>query len=86
MRTMKEVALASRTDNDASIAGLTSSVQQLKQQNSELREINRKMLAALNHALPILRDGLLPASVNYDAINAAVASVEDAIAEGERDR
>jgi hypothetical protein len=50
-----------------------------------LRKINAQMIAALNSALPVLRDGLLPVSVNFDAINAAVAKVENAVAEAERD-
>ena len=42
------------------------------------------MLAALEYALPILRDGL-PATVNFDWTKEAVAKVQDAIAEAERD-
>ena len=49
-----------------------------------MREINAEMLAALKYALPVLQDGL-PESVNFDRIKEAVAKVQDAIAEAERD-
>jgi hypothetical protein len=49
-----------------------------------LRKINAQMLAALQYALPLLRDDL-PASVDFDRVKEAVAKVQDAMAEGERD-
>jgi hypothetical protein len=74
-----------RTELDTDLAQLRTDVKRLGDENAKLREINAQMIAALNSALPVLRDGLLPVSVNFDAINAAVAKVENAVAEAERD-
>jgi uncharacterized protein YPO0396 len=74
-----------RTELDADLAQLRTDVKRLGDENAKLRKINAQMIAALNSALPVLRDGLLPVSVNFDAINAAVAKVENAVAEAERD-
>jgi hypothetical protein len=74
-----------RTELDTDLAQLKTDVKRLGDENAKLRKINAQMIAALNSALPVLRDGLLPVSVNFDAINAAVAKVENAVAEAERD-
>jgi hypothetical protein len=74
-----------RTELDTDLAQLRTDVKRLGDENAKLRKINAQMIAALNSALPVLRDGLLPVSVNFDAINAAVAKVENAVAEAERD-
>jgi hypothetical protein len=74
-----------RTELDTDLAQLRTDVKRLGGENAKLRKINAQMIAALNSALPVLRDGLLPVSVNFDAINAAVAKVENAVAEAERD-
>jgi hypothetical protein len=42
------------------------------------------MLAALQYSLPVLQESL-PASVNFDSIQKAVAKVQGAIAEASRD-
>jgi hypothetical protein len=44
----------------------------------------RKCSLPFNTRLPVLRDGL-PASVDFDRVKEAVAKVQDAMAEGERD-
>jgi hypothetical protein len=74
-----------RTELGTDLAQLRTDVKRLGDENAKLRKINAQMIAALNSALPVLRDGLLPVSVNFDAINAAVAKVENAVAEAERD-
>jgi hypothetical protein len=74
-----------RTELDTDLAQLRTDVKRLGDENAKLRKINAQMIAALNSALPVLRDGLLPVSVNFDAINAAVAKVENAVAEAERE-
>ena len=70
-----------RTELDTDLAQLKTDVKRLGDENAKLRKINAQMIAALNSALPVLRDGLLPVSVIFDAINAAVAKVENAVAE-----
>jgi hypothetical protein len=76
--------MSSRSDLDADFTQLTTSVAQLKDENARLHKINAQMLAALELALPVLQDGL-PASVDFDAMKEAVAKVQNAIAEAERD-
>jgi hypothetical protein len=49
-----------------------------------MRKINAQMLAALQYSLPVLEEGL-PASVNFDLIQEAVAKVQGAIAQAQRD-
>src|SRR5258708_22803447 len=53
-------------------------------ENARLRKINAEMLAALQYTSPILQDGL-PETVNFDWTKEAIAKVENAIAEAERD-
>jgi hypothetical protein len=70
---------------DTALAGLTTQVTRLEDQNAALRDVNAQMLAALKCALPVLRDGLLPDTVDYDAISTAVSKVQDALANAEED-
>jgi hypothetical protein len=57
---------------------------QMAKENARLRGVNAKMLAALRYVLPLLQEGL-PASVDFDWTREAVAKVQDALAEAERD-
>jgi hypothetical protein len=79
-----EIAMSSHSDLDTDLARLTTDTRQLANENARLRKINAQMPAALQYALPVLRDGL-PASVDFDWVKEAVAKVQDAMAEGERD-
>jgi hypothetical protein len=74
-----------RSHVDTALAGLTTQVTRLEDQNAALRDVNAQMLAALKCALPVLRDGLLPDTVDYDAISTAVSKVQDALANAEED-
>ena len=57
---------------------------QMAEENARLRSINAKMLAALRYLLPLLQQGL-PATVDFDWTEEAVAKVQDALAEAESD-
>jgi hypothetical protein len=57
---------------------------QMVKENARLRGVNAKMLAALQYVLPLLQDGL-PATVDFDWTREAVAKIQDALAEAERD-
>src|SRR6516162_7943981 len=81
-----ETTMADRTDVDTDSERLMTDLKRLEYENTTLRQINAKMLDALNCALPILRDGLLPVAVNFDSIKDVVVKVQNAVAEGERDR
>jgi hypothetical protein len=56
----------------------------LAQENARLRGINAKMLVALEYVLPLLEEGLSSA-VDYDQTKEAIAKIQDALAEAERD-
>jgi hypothetical protein len=75
---------ASRSDLDREFAQLKADAMALADQNDRLRKINAQMLAALQFSLPLLEEGL-PASVNFDLIQEAVAKVQGAIAQAQRD-
>jgi len=79
-----EITMSSRSDLDTDLAQLSTDATQLADENIRLRGINAEMLAALKYALPVLQDGL-PESVDFDRMKEAVAKVQDAIAEAERD-
>jgi hypothetical protein len=81
-----ETTMADRTDIDTDSKNLMTDPKRLEYGNTTLRQINVKMLDALNCALPILRDGLLPVAVNSDSSKDVVVKVKNAVAEGERDR
>jgi hypothetical protein len=57
---------------------------QMEKENARLRDVNAKMLAALRYVLPLLQEGL-PATDDFDWTREAVAKVQDALAEAERD-
>jgi hypothetical protein len=77
--------MSSRSDIDTDLAQLTADITSFADANARLRRINAEMLAALKYALPVLQDGL-PESVDLDWMKEAVAKVQNAIAEAERDR
>jgi hypothetical protein len=60
------------------------SARQMAEENSRLRKINSRMVAALEYVLPLLEQGL-PATVDFDWTKEAIAKVQDALAEAERD-
>jgi hypothetical protein len=57
---------------------------QMEKENARLRDVNAKMLAALRYVLPLLQEGL-PATDDFDWTREAVAKVQDALAEADRD-
>jgi hypothetical protein len=76
--------MISRSDLDRSFSQLKADAMRLADENDRLRKINAQMLVALQSSLPVLQEGL-PATVNFDRIREAVAKVQGAIAEAERD-
>jgi hypothetical protein len=60
---------------------LATDARQMAEENARLRKIN---ISALEYALPLLQQGL-PATVDFDWTKEAVAKVQDALAEAERD-
>jgi hypothetical protein len=63
---------------------LTTDARQMAEENARLRKVNSQMISALEYVLPLLQQGL-PASVDFDWTKEAVANVQDALAEAERD-
>jgi hypothetical protein len=63
---------------------LKSDATQMAKENARLRSINAKMLAALRYVLTFLQEGL-PVTANFDWSKEAVAKIQDALAEAERD-
>jgi hypothetical protein len=59
-------------------------VVQMAEENARLRKINSQMISALEYVLPLLQQGL-PATVDFDWTKEAIAKVQDALAEAERD-
>ncbi len=76
--------MSSRADLDNDLEKLTADATQMADENARLRKINAQMLAALQYVLPLLRDGL-PATVNFDWTMDAIAKIQNAMAEAERD-
>lgn len=76
--------MSSRADLDSDFERLKTDATQMANENARLRRINAQMLAALQYALPVLRDGL-PMTVTFDWVKEAIAKVQDAIAEADRD-
>jgi len=73
-----------RSDLEADLGLLTSDTKQFVEQHARLKRINAQMLSALQSVLPVLQEGL-PGTVDFDTIQKAIARVQDAIAEAERD-
>ena len=76
--------MSSRADLDNDLEKLTADATQMADENARLRKINAQMLAALQYVSPLLRDGL-PATVNFDWTMDAIAKIQNAMAEAERD-
>ena len=51
--------MSSRSDFDSDLEKLTTDATQMANENARLRGTNAQMLAALQYALPVLRDALL---------------------------
>ena len=81
---IREVGMISRSDLDRGFSQLKADVMRLADEDDRLRRINAQMLAALRYSLPVLQEGL-PEAVNFDRIREAVAKIQSAIAEAERD-
>jgi hypothetical protein len=76
--------MSSSSDLNRDFEKLTADARQMADENARLRKINAQMVAALQYALPILQDGL-PETVDFDWTKEAIAKVQNAIAEAERD-
>jgi hypothetical protein len=76
--------IMSRSDLDRDFSQLKIDATSLAEENDRLRRRNDQMLVALQSALPVLQDGL-PGAANFDWVKEAVAKVQAAIAEAERD-
>jgi len=74
-----EKEMPSRTDLSSDLG-----TGKLAEENARLHSINAKMLVALEYVLPLLEQGLSSA-VDYDQTQEAIAKVQDALAEAERD-
>jgi len=76
--------MTSASDRSSDFEKLKSDAAHVAEENARLRSINVKMLDALRYVLPLLQQGL-PATVNFDWTEEAVAKVQDALAIAERD-
>jgi hypothetical protein len=76
--------MSSRSDLHSDLEKLTADATQMADENARLRKIKAQMLAALQYALPLLQEGL-PDTVDFDWTKEAIAKVQNAIAEAERD-
>ena len=71
-------------DPESDFRKLATDVRQLAEENARLRKINSQMISALEYVLPLLQQGL-PATVDFDWTKEAIAKIQDALAEAERD-
>jgi hypothetical protein len=71
-------------DLESDFRKLTTDARQMAEENARLRKINSQMISVLEYVLPLLQQGL-PATVDFDWTKEAVAKVQDALAEAERD-
>ena len=76
--------MASPSDLSSDFEKLKSAAAQVAEENARLRSMNVKMLDVLRYVLPLLQQGL-PTTVNFDWTKEAVAKVQNALAEAERD-
>jgi hypothetical protein len=77
--------MSSRSDIHRDFEELAADAAHMEDENARLRKINAQMLAALQYALPILQEGLLPEIVNFDWTREAIVKVQSAIAAAESD-
>jgi hypothetical protein len=71
-------------DLESDFRKLATDARQMAEENARLRKINSQMISALEYILPLLQQGL-PATVDFDWTEEAIAKVQDALAEAERD-
>jgi hypothetical protein len=71
-------------DLESDFRKLATDAKQMAEENVRLRKINSQMISALEYILPLLQQGL-PATVDFDWTTKAIAKVQDALAEAERD-
>ena len=76
--------MSSPSELSSDFEKIKSDATQMEKENARLRSVNAKMLAALRYALTFLQDGL-PPTANFDWSKEAVAKIQDALAEAERD-
>jgi hypothetical protein len=71
-------------DLESDFRKLAADARQMAEENARLRKVNSQMISALEYVLPLLQQGL-PATVDFDWTKEALAKVQDALAEAERD-
>jgi hypothetical protein len=71
-------------DLESDFRKLATNAKQMGEENARLRKINSQMISALEYVLPLLQQGL-PATVDFDWTKEAIAKIQDALAEAERD-
>lgn len=76
--------MVSRSDLQRDFQKLTNDTTQMANEYYRLREINARMLAALQGALPILED-CIPGTADPDWTKEVIAKVQNAIADAESD-
>jgi hypothetical protein len=76
--------MISRPDLQSDFQKLTNDTTQMANEYYRLREINARMLAALQGVLPILED-CIPGAADPDWTKEVIANVQNAIADAARD-
>jgi hypothetical protein len=71
-------------DLESDFRKLAADAKQMADENAKLRKINSQMISVLEYVLPLIQQGL-PATVDFDWTKEAVAKIQDALAEAERD-
>lgn len=71
-------------DLESDFTKLATDARLMAEENAKLRKLNSQMISTLEYLLPLLQQGL-PATVDFDWTEEAVAKVQDALAEAERD-
>lgn len=71
-------------DLESDFRKLAADAKQMADENAKLRKINSQMISVLEYVLPLIQQGL-PATVDFDRTKEAVAKIQDALAEAERD-
>jgi hypothetical protein len=69
---------------ESDLRKLATDARLMAEENARLRKTSSQMISALEYVLPLLQQGL-PATVDFDWTKEAVAKIQDALAEAERD-